>query len=112
MPRLVGLAKAYELMLTTDIIDAREAERIGLVNKVVPHEELMPATMELATKIATKPPIAVNLAKEGIRRGLNMPIDEWKQWYSIAMRFCFTTEDHREGALAFVEKREPKFKGR
>jgi enoyl-CoA hydratase/carnithine racemase len=109
---LVGLAKAYELMLTTDIIDAQEAERIGLVNKVVPHEELLTSTMELATKIVNKPPLSVKLAKEGIRRGLDMPIDEWKQWYSFALRFCFTTEDHREGALAFVEKREPKFKGR
>ncbi len=112
LPRLVGLAKAYELILTTDIVDAEESYRIGLVNKVVPHEELMSATMELATKIASKPPISVQLAKEGIRRGLNMPIDEWKQWHSLAMRFCFRTEDHREGARAFVEKREPVFKGR
>jgi len=112
LPRLVGLAKAYELILTTDIIDAKEAEKIGLVNKVVPHEKLMSATLELANKIANKPPISVKLAKEGIRRGLKMPIDEWKQWYSLALRFCFTTEDHREGSLAFVEKREPVFKGR
>ncbi len=112
LPRLVGLAKAYELILTTDIIDAEEAYRIGLVNKVVPHEELMPATLELAAKVASKPPISVQLAKEGIRRGLNMPIEEWRQWHSFAMRFCFATEDHREGAQAFVEKREPQFKGR
>lgn len=112
LPRLVGLAKAYELIMTTDIIDAAEAEKIGLVNKVVPHDELMTATMELAAKIANKPPIAVKLAKEGIRRGLNMPVEEWKQWHSFAMRFCFSTEDHREGAKAFVEKREPVFKGR
>ncbi len=112
LPRLVGLAKAYELILTTDVIDANEAYRIGLVNKVVPHEELMTATMELATKIANKPPISVQLAKEGIRRGLNMPLDEWKQWHSFAMSFCFATEDHFEGARAFVEKREPVFKGR
>ena len=112
LPRLVGLAKAYELILTTDIIDAEEAYRIGLVNMVVPHEQLMSATLELAAKIASKPPIAVRLAKEGIRRGLNMPLDEWKQWHSIAMRYCFRTEDHLEGARAFAEKREPQFKGR
>jgi len=111
LPRLVGLAKAYELVLTTDIIDAQEAYRIGLVNKVVPHEELMPATLELAAKIASKPPISVRLAKEGIRRGLNMPVEQWKDWHSFAMRFCFGTEDHQEGARAFVEKREPEFRG-
>jgi len=112
LPRLVGLAKAYELMLTADIIDAKEAEKIGLVNRVVPHEELMPAALELARKITNKPPLSVKLAKEGIRRGLNMPIEEWKEWYSMAMSYCFSTEDHREGAMAFVEKREPVFKGR
>lgn len=112
LPRLVGLAKAYELILTTDIIDAEEAYRIGLVNKVVPHEELMNATMELANKIASKPPIAVQLVKEGIRRGLNMPLNEWAQWHALAFSFAAETEDHREGARAFVEKREPEFKGK
>lgn len=112
LPRLVGLAKAYELVLTTDIVDAEEAYRIGMVNKVVPHEELMPATLELAAKIASKPPISIQLAKEGLRRSLNMPVDQWKEWHSFAMRFCFGTEDHREGAQAFVEKREPEFRGK
>lgn len=112
LPRLVGLAKAYELILTADIIVAKEADRIGLVNKVVPHEELMPATLELANKIAKKSPISVKLAKEGIRKGLGISLDEWKQWHSFAMSFCFSTEDHREGSLAFIEKREPEFKGR
>ena len=112
LPRLVGLAKAYELFLTTDIIDADEAYRIGLVNKVVPHEELMNATMELAAKIASKPPISVQLVKEGIRKGLNMPLDEWAQWHALAFAFTGGTEDHREGARAFVEKREPVFKGK
>ena len=112
LPRLVGLAKAYELVLTTDIIDAREAERIGLVNKVVPHEELMSATMELANKIASKPPIAVNLAMEGIRRGLNLNVEDFMQYQALTFSFCAETEDHQEGARAFVEKREPIFKGK
>ncbi len=112
LPRLVGLAKAYELILTTDIIDAKEAERIGLVNRVVPHEELMSATMELATKIASKPPIAVKLAKEGIHRGLNMPLEEFRQWHSLTFTFCTETEDHLEGSKAFIEKRQPVFKGK
>ena len=112
LPRLVGLAKAYELILTTDIIDAKEAERIGLVNMVVPHEELMSVTMELAAKIASKPPIAVKLAKECIRMGLNMPLEEFLRWRTLAATFCLETEDHQEGSRAFVEKREPVFKGK
>ena len=112
LPRLVGLAKAYELILTTDIIDDEEAYRIGLVNKVVPHEELMSATLELANKIASKPPISVRLAKEGIRRCLKMPLDEFKQWHAFAFTFCQGTDDHRDGAQAFMEKIEPVFKGK
>lgn len=112
LPRLVGLAKAYELVLTTDIIDAQEAYRIGLVNKVVPQADLMKATMELAMKLANKPPISVKLAKAGIRKGLNIPLDEFLQWESLAFAYCTETEDHKEGAKAFVEKREPKFLGK
>ncbi len=78
----------------------------------IDEDKLMPATMELAAKIASKPPIPVRLAKEGLRRSLNMPVEQWKDWHSFAMRFCFTSEDHQEGARAFVEKREPHFKGR
>lgn len=112
LPRLVGLAKTYEMVLTTDFIDAREAERIGLVNRVVPHEELMPATLELAERIAGKPPIAVRLAMEGIRRGLNWPLEDFMRYHALASPFCAETEDHREGARAFLEKREPVFKGK
>ena len=112
LPRLVGIAKAYELILTTDIIDAQEADKIGLVNRVVPHEELMSSALQLAGAIANKPPIALRLAKEGIRKGLHLSLDEWKQWHSFAMSFCFSSEDHKEGARAFAEKREPKFQGK
>jgi len=72
----------------------------------------MSATMELASKIASKPPISVQLAKEGIRKGLNMPLNEFRQWHAFAFTFCRGTEDHQEGAQAFVEKREPVFKGK
>ena len=112
LPRLVGLAKTYEMILTTDIIDAKEAERIGLVNKVVAHENLMDATLELANKIASKPPIAVQLAMEGIRKGLSLPMEEFMRFHALAFTFCSETEDHLEGARAFVEKRTPVLKGK
>jgi len=112
LSRLVGLAKAYELILTTDIIDAKEAEHIGMVNKVVPHEQLMPAAMEMANKIASKPPIAVKLAMEGIRVGLGWPMEDFMRYHSLAFTFTGGTEDHIEGSKAFVEKRPPVFKGK
>ena len=112
LPRLVGLAKAYELILTSDIIDAKEADKIGLVNKVVPHEQLMSATLELAAKLANKPPLAVKLAKEGIRWGLDIPSEKNKRWGSLAWELCMGTEDHREAVRAFLEKRKPVYKGK
>ena len=112
LPRLIGLGKTYEMVLTTDIVDAQEAERIGLVNKVVPHEKLMETALELANKIAKKAPIAVKLAMEGIRRGLGWPMEDFMRYHSLAFTFCRETEDHIEGSKAFVEKREPVFKGR
>jgi enoyl-CoA hydratase/carnithine racemase len=112
LPRLVGLAKAYEMVLTTDILEAKEAEQIGLVNKVVPHEQLMSATLELANKIASKAPIAIRLAMEGIRRGLNWSMKDFMEWHASAFSFCTETEDHLEGSKAFIEKRQPVFKGK
>jgi enoyl-CoA hydratase/carnithine racemase len=112
LPKLVGMAKAYEMILTTDILEAKEAEKIGLVNKIVPHEQLMSATMEMANKIAGKPPIAVRLAMEGIRRCLKWPMQEFMEWHAQAFTFCAQTEDHREGSKAFIEKRQPVFQGK
>lgn len=112
LPRLIGLARTYEMVLTTDIIDANEAERIGLVNKVVPHEDLMAETMRLANRIAAMPPLAVRLTMEGIRRGVNWPMREFMQYHAMAAPFCAETEDHKEGARAFLEKRTPRFTGR
>lgn len=112
LPLVVGPSKAAELLFTGDVIDAAEAERIGLVSKVVPHEELMPAARELAAKIAANPPIAMRYMKEGLRMARHATMQEMGAYIGNALAYLFTTEDHREGALAFVEKRDPVFKGR
>jgi enoyl-CoA hydratase/carnithine racemase len=112
LPRLTSMGKAYELALTTDIIDADEAERIGLVNRVVPHDELMNAALELAHKITSKPPTAVRLTLEAMRRGFGWPIEEFKRYQQMAFAHCSASEDHQEGVRAFLEKREPEFTGR
>jgi enoyl-CoA hydratase/carnithine racemase len=112
LPRLVGLGKAYELILTGDIIDATEAERIGMVNRVVPHDKLGEETRVLATKLAHGPPIAQKLAKEALRVGMNWNLREFWDFHFAAERLAFASEDHLEGAKSFLEKREPQFKGR
>ena len=112
LPRLVGLGKAYELLLTGDIVDAAEAERIGMVNQVVPHDQLMTAAVELATKIAKNPPLTIRLTKEAVRKGLALPLELFLSYSGQASQFLTETEDHKEGARAFAEKREPVFKGK
>jgi enoyl-CoA hydratase/carnithine racemase len=112
LPRLVGPSKAAELLFTGDVIDATEAEHIGLVSKVVPHDDLIPAALEIARKIAANPPIAMRYMKEGLRRSVHASMEEMGAYVGSSLAYLFTTEDHREGALSFVERREPVFKGR
>ena len=112
LPQIVGPSKAAELLFTGDIIDAAEAERIGLVSRVVPHEELMPAALAMAAKIAANPPIAMRYLKQGLRMSVHGDPQEIGAYVMSALAYLFTTEDHREGALSFVEKRAPVFKGR
>jgi len=112
LPRLVGLARAYEFLLTGDIIDAQEAERIGMVNRVVPHDQLMTAAIELAAKIAKNPPLTVRLTKEAVHKGLALPVELFRTFWGQASVYLTETEDHKEGARAFAEKREPVFKGK
>jgi enoyl-CoA hydratase/carnithine racemase len=112
LPQIVGPSKAAELLFTGDIIDAAEAERIGLVSRVVPHEELMPAARAMAARIAANPPIAMRYMKQGLRMSVHGDAQEIGAYVMNSLAYLFTTEDHREGALSFVEKREPVFKGR
>jgi enoyl-CoA hydratase/carnithine racemase len=112
LPRVVGPAKAAELLYTGDVIDAEEALRIGLVSRVVPHEQLLPAALELARRIAANAPLAVRYIKEGLRRSATAEPRELGSWISSTLGTLFQTEDHKEGARSFVERREPVFTGR
>ncbi len=109
VPRLVGPARAAELFFLADMIDAREAERMGLVNRVVPHEELESATRELAERLAGKPPLALRLAKEAIRLSHEASLDQMLAFEVTAQDACFRSPDALEGMRAFVEKREARF---
>ncbi|GFZ32534.1 short-chain-enoyl-CoA hydratase [Clostridium zeae] len=110
LPRIVGLGKAKELIYTGDIINAEEALRIGLVNKVVALESLMDEAKALANKIAQNAPIAVKLCKDAIDRGMQVSIDEAIVIEAEDFGKCFATEDQKEGMTAFVERREKNFK--
>ncbi|MFQ5650951.1 MAG: enoyl-CoA hydratase/isomerase family protein [bacterium] len=111
LPRLVGKGRAIELILTGNMIDAREAYRIGLVNKVAPLAELMQTAETILKTIYTKGPIAVRLSLEAINHGLEMTLEEGIQLESNLFGLCFSTEDMKEGTQAFTEKRKPEFKG-
>ncbi len=109
---LVGVGRAKELILTGDIIDAREAHRIGLVNQVVPAEELLETARKCAKKMMSKGPLAVRIAKIAINTGLKFGPEAGMVAERLGQACLMTTEDKVEGASAFLEKRAPEFKGR
>jgi 2-(1,2-epoxy-1,2-dihydrophenyl)acetyl-CoA isomerase len=109
LPRLVGLAKAYELAFTGDLITAAEAERIGLVNKVLPADQVLPAAIELAEKIARGPALALNVAKRSLERGLSLDLDAVLQEEIVSQSLLLNSRDGREGLRSFREKRRPDF---
>jgi enoyl-CoA hydratase/carnithine racemase len=112
LPRVVGMAKACELVFTGAIVDADEALRLGIVSAVHAPERLMPAVYELAGRIAAGPPIAIRLARRALYRNQEADLRAALEFETFAQNTCFETEDAREGIRAFVEKREPKFEGR
>ncbi len=112
LPRLVGRGKAKLLLFTGEMIDANEAFRLGLVDRVVPAAELMDKVKGLAHAIASKAPVALALIKEAVNRGLEMPLDDANAFEAYAFGLVSTTEDRVEGTSAFLEKRKPQFKGR
>jgi enoyl-CoA hydratase len=112
MARLLGKGKALELILTGDRIGAEEAERIGLVNKVVPADQLMATCEELARKIAARGPLAVSAAIEAVMSGSEMPFDEGQVLEATLFGLLASTEDMKEGMGAFLEKRTAEFRNR
>jgi len=112
LTRLVGEGKAMELILTGAIIDAQTALAIGLVNHVVPADQLETKTMEIANRMADKSPVALRLAKEAVKIASRSNIDEGLRREVDLFALCFSSEDKDEGVSAFLEKRKPEFKGR
>jgi enoyl-CoA hydratase/carnithine racemase len=112
LSRLVGSGKTLEMILTGEMIDAQEALRIGLVNKVVPREELMKAVTGLAQEMASKGPIALRYAKEAIHKGMDLTLEQGLRLEADLYLLLHTTKDRSEGIKAFREKKVPRFEGR
>jgi len=111
LPCLVGAGKAYELLLTGDIIDAREAERIGLVNYVVAPEDVLERAWEMARKLVSGPPLGLKMTKRALNHSIMGGLASHLDYEAALQAFCFQTQDHQEGVRSFLEKREAVFKG-
>lgn len=111
LPRLVGFARAMELCLRGDAVIARDAERMGLVNGVVPPDDLMKTAREWALRLARGPGKAIGLIKRGLNRSIGSDLESMLEVEAQLQEIAGRTQDHREGVLAFLEKRAPKFQG-
>lgn len=112
LPRLIGKGRAKELLFTGDQIDAQEAYRLGLVNHVVPPEQLLTAAKDMAKKIMSRGLVAVKLCKAAVNEGLDMDIESGQAYEAEVFGLCFSTADQKEGMSAFIEKRKAKFSGK
>jgi enoyl-CoA hydratase len=112
LPRLVGKGRALELICSGKPVKAEEAARIGLVNRVVPHDQLMSTAMEMARSFASKPPIAMRYAIAAVNEGIDSPLVEGQNVEALYFGLCCATEDKFEGMTAFLEKRDAVWKGR
>jgi enoyl-CoA hydratase/carnithine racemase len=111
LPRLVGTGNALQMLLTGDLIDAKEAHRIGLAQSVVPNETLIDEAVELAQRVAGNAPIALQLTKHLVRVAASSSLDVGLAYENDLFTYCFTTDDSKEGIAAFREKRPPRFRG-
>jgi enoyl-CoA hydratase len=112
LTRRIGVGRARELCMTGDILGAEESLRIGLVDAVVPHDELLARAQKVAATIASKAPLAIAALKRAILRGQDVPLPTANELEATAFATLFGTHDQREGMRAFLEKRTPKFEGR
>jgi enoyl-CoA hydratase len=112
LPRAVGIRKAKEMIFTGQMIDAHEACRLGLVNRVVPKEKLDETLNDLLGQIMSKSPLILRLAKQAVNKAFEADLASGLDYESELFVYCFTTEDQKEGARAFLEKRRAEFKGR
>jgi 2-(1,2-epoxy-1,2-dihydrophenyl)acetyl-CoA isomerase len=112
LPRLVGMARAFEYAALGNDISAAEAERVGLVNKVVPSAELEKTTMELAERLANAPTKAVGLVKRALNKALSSDLDTLLDYEATLQEIASLTDDHKEGIRSFIEKRPAQFKGK